>query len=96
MKITKRQIRKIIREEKARLLRENSGNMDAYFDSPPPGTEPRRVGGPRPPTREEKFEMYVKEVESIVEFHGQEFSGEGIKAAMAEVLKRLGIQATIT
>ena len=96
MKITRRQLRRIIKEEKARILRENSGNIDAYFDSPPPGAEPRRAGGPRPATREEMFEMYVKKVEEVVEFHGQEFSDEGIKAAMAEVLKRLGIQATIT
>ena len=96
MKISKKQLKRIIREEKARLLKEDAGNMDAYFDSPPPGTEPRRPGGPRPATREEMFEMYVKEVEEVVESHGQEFSDEGIKAAMAEVLKRLGIQATIT
>ncbi len=96
MKITKRQLKRIIKEEKARLLKENVGSIPlSYFDTPP-RTEPMAPGAPRPATPEEIFEDYVRELERVVEFRGQEFSDEGIKAAMAEVLKRLGIQAAIT
>ena len=91
MKITKRQLRRIIREEKARLLKENVGNIPlSYFDTPP-RTEPMAPHAPRPATPEEIFEDYVTEIEKVVEFHGQEFSDEGIKAAVAAALARIGI-----
>ncbi len=91
MKITKKQLKRIIREEKARLLKENDGSIPlSYFDTPP-RTEPMAPHAPRPATPEEIFEDYVKEIERVVEFRGQEFSDEGIKAAVDEALRRIGI-----
>ena len=90
MKITKRQLRRIIREEKARLVRENSlglgpaqGPKDAY-DTMAHARTDGDMG------------KFISNIERVVEFGGQDFSDDEIKGALAEVLKRLGIQATIT
>mgnify|MGYP001488784161 CR=1 FL=1 len=72
MKITKRQLRRIIKEEKSKL-QEDADVLQ--FSSKP-----------------REFEEYVREIERVVEFHGQKFTDQEVKKAIMLVLKRLGIR----
>ena len=67
MKITKKQLRRIIREEKSKL-QEDADILQ--FSSKP-----------------REFEEYVKEIERVVEFHGQNFTDQEVKKAVMLVLK---------
>ena len=85
MKITKRQLRRIIREEKQRLMNENvppfnhSPAKDAYDDM----AHARSDGD---------IKKFTDNIERVIEFGGQDFSDAEIKAAVAEALSRLGIR----
>lgn len=72
MKITKSQLRRIIREEKTKL-QEDADVLQ--FSSQP-----------------REFEEYIKEIERVVEFHGQKFTDQEVKKAVMLALKRLGIR----
>ena len=72
MKITKRQLRRIIREEKQKIFEDAD---IIQFSSKP-----------------REFEEYVREIERVVEFHGQKFTDQEVKKAIMLVLKRLGIR----
>ena len=86
MKITKRQLRRIIREEKAKLIKESSwrhGHEDVPDAMPDPMEEFRSRGD---------IEKFTKNLEMIIEFGGMDFSDEQIKAAVADAMARLGIK----
>ena len=85
MKITKRQLRRIIREEKARLIKESA----AYGFASPPDAEPDTMEQFRSRGDIEKF---TKNLEMIIEFGGMDFSDDQIKAAVADAMARLGIK----
>ena len=85
MKITKKQLRRIIREEKARILKESA----AYGFASPPDAQPDPMEEFR---SRGDIEKYTKNLEMIIEFGGQDFSDEQIKAAVADALARLGIR----
>ncbi len=85
MKITKKQLRRIIREEKARLLRESS--WDRYGDVPDAMPDPMEEFRSRG-----DIEKYTQNLEKIIEFGGMDFSDEEIKAAIADAMARLGIK----
>ena len=72
MRLTEKQLRRIIKEEKARL-QEDADILQ--FSSKP-----------------REFEEYIKEIERVVEFHGQKFTDQEVKKAVMIVLKRLGIR----
>jgi len=72
MKITKSQLRRIIKEEKQKIL-EDADILQ--FSSKP-----------------REFEEYVREIERVVEFNGQNFTDQEVKRAVMLVLERLGIR----
>ena len=84
MKVTKRQLRRIIREEKARLLRESSWRDGDVPDAMPDPMEEFRSRG--------DIEKFTKNLEMIIEFGGMDFSDDQIKAAVADAMARLGIR----
>ena len=85
MKITKRQLRRIIREEKQRLMNENvppfnhSPAKDAYDDM----AHARSDGD---------IKKFTRNLERLIEFGGQDFDDVQIKAAVASALRNLGIK----
>ena len=73
MKITKRQLKKLIKEEKARLLEMNAGYTSIRRPEPP--AEVKRMS---------KDEAHTKLVETILEL--EEILGEaGVRAALSEM-----------
>ena len=85
MKITKKQLRRIIREEKARLVKESA----AYGFASPPDAEPDTMAEFM---SNGDIEKYTKNLEMIIEFGGQDFSDAEIRAAVEDALRRLGIK----
>jgi len=85
MKITKRQLRRIIREEKKRLMNESvppfnhAPAKDAYDDM-----AHARSGG--------DIKKFTMNLERLIEFGGQDFDDVQIKAAVASALRNLGIK----
>ena len=85
MKITKRQLRRIIREEKQKLINESvppfnhSPAKDAYDTK-----AHARSGG--------DIQKFTDNIERVIEFGGRDFSDDEIKAAVAEAMARLGIK----
>tara|TARA_Y100001970_G_scaffold23041_1_gene26906 strand:- start:270 stop:575 length:306 start_codon:yes stop_codon:yes gene_type:complete len=101
MKITKKQLKRIIREEKARLVKEAWGGALGL-----PGTIDARARGEHqkaaPPESEGRnmvqwksngdIKKYTQNLEYIIEYGGMDFSDAEIKKAVAEAMANLGIK----
>ena len=101
MKITKRQLRRIIREEKSRLTKEAwggalglPGTMDArargeHKKAAPPESEASNMAQWKSNGDIKKFTLNL---ERLIEFGGQDFDDVQVKAAVASALRNLGIK----
>tara|TARA_E500000331_G_C16647378_1_gene451284 strand:- start:66 stop:371 length:306 start_codon:yes stop_codon:yes gene_type:complete len=101
MKITKRQLRRIIKEEKSRLMKEAWGGALGL-----PDTMDARARGEHkkaaPPESEAKnmvqwksngdIKKFTQNLEYIIEYGGMDFDDVQIKAAVASALRNLGIK----
>ena len=82
MKITKRQLRRIIREEKARIVKEDASW--GHAESPDaPAAMPQSNGD---------IKTFTLNLERLIEFGGQDFSDVEVKKAVADALANLGIR----
>ena len=100
MKITKRQLRRIVKEEKARLVAERRTRAvirSVLMEQPVPAPAPTPAPAPAPAPnvdKEAEFKKYADNVFKVVEdgYEKWEFPDENMKAMFADIISRLEIE----